>query len=104
MFRSAINKRNKELHHVSKELSQSETFLSRQLPAINFYTLKQSITSYNKKSLRKSLNAQQKSYITDEKLQPTTFTSNETITSLTQSVLSQEEADLLKTGLYFFFM
>ena len=104
MFRSAINKRNKELHHVSKELSQSETFLSRQLPAINFYTLKQSITSYNKKSLRKSLNAQQKSYITDEKLQPATFTSNETITSLTQNVLSQEEADLLKTGLYFFFM
>lgn len=104
MFRSVINKRNKELHHVSKELSQSETFLSRQLPAINFYTLKQSITSYNKKSLRKSLNAQQKSYITDEKLQPTTFISNETITSLTQNVLSQEEADLLKTGLYFFFM
>ena len=104
MFRSAINKRNKELHHVSKELSQSETFLSKQLPAINFYTLKQSITSHNKKLLRKSLNTQQKSYITDETLQPTTFTSNETITSLTQNALSQEEADLLKTGLHFFFM
>ena len=30
-----------------------------------------------------------------------TFTSNETITNLTQYELSQEESDLLKAGLYF---
>ena len=50
LLRSAINKRNKELHHVSKELTQSETFLSKQLPTIDFYIIKQSITSHNKKS------------------------------------------------------
>ena len=59
-----------------------------------------SITSYNKKSLQKSLYTQQK------KLSPLTkdcnlpiFTANETITNLTQYELSQEESDLLKAGL-----
>ena len=69
LLHSAINKRNKELQHVSKELNQSETFLSKHLSNIDFYILNGSITSYNKKSLQKSLNTQQKKTIfTDEKL------------------------------------
>ena len=58
LLRSAINKRNKELQHVSKDLSLSENFLSEQLSTIDFYILTKSITSHNKKSLRKSLYAQ----------------------------------------------
>ena len=54
LLRSAINKRNKELQHLSKELSLSENFLSTQLSTIDFYILTKSITSYNKKSLQKS--------------------------------------------------
>ena len=57
---------------------------------------------YKKKSLQKSLYTQQK------KLSPLTrdcslpiFTTNETITNLTQYELSQEESDLLKAGLCF---
>ena len=53
LLRSAFNKLNKELQHVSKELSQSETFLSKQLSTIDFYILNRSITSHNKKSLQK---------------------------------------------------
>ena len=60
LLRSAINKRNKELQHLSKELSLSENFLSTQLSTIDFYILTKSITSYNKKSLQKSLYTQQK--------------------------------------------
>ena len=56
----AINKRNKELQHLSKELSLSENFLSTQLSTIDFYILTKSITSYNKKPLQKSLYTQQK--------------------------------------------
>ena len=55
LLRSAINKRNKELQHLSKELSLSENFLSTQLSTIDFYILTKSITLYNKKSLQKSL-------------------------------------------------
>ena len=51
LLRSTINKRNKELQHLSKELSLSENFLSTQLSTIDFYILTKSITSYNKKSL-----------------------------------------------------
>ena len=51
LLRSAINKRNKELQHLSKELSLSVNFLSTQLSTIDFYILTKSITSYNKKSL-----------------------------------------------------
>ena len=47
LLRRAINKRNKELQHLSKELSLTETYTK-------------SITSYNKKSLKKSLHTQQK--------------------------------------------
>ena len=55
LLSSAINKRNKELQHLSKELSLSVNFLSTQLSTIDFYILAKSITSYNKKSLQKSL-------------------------------------------------
>ena len=98
---SAINKHNKELQHVSKDLSLSENFLSKQLSTIDFYILTKSITSHSKKSLQKSLYTQQK------KLSPLTrdcslpiFTANKTITNLTQYELSQEESDLLKARLY----
>ena len=102
LLRSAINKRNKELQHLSKELSLSENFLSTQLSTIDFYILTKSITSYNKKSLQKSLYTQQKklSSLTKDCNLPI-FTANETITNLTQYELSQEESDLLKAGLYF---
>ena len=53
LLRSAINNRN-------KELSKPENFISKQLSTIDFYTLKKSITSHNKKSLQKSLYTQQK--------------------------------------------
>ena len=99
---SAISKRNKELRHLSKELSLSENFLFTQLSTIDFYILTKSITSYNKKSLQKSLHTQQKklSSLTRDCNLPI-FTANETITNLTQYELSQEESDLLKAGLYF---
>ena len=45
------------------ELSLSENFLCTQFSTIDFYILTQSITSYSKKSLRKSLNTEQKSYL-----------------------------------------
>ena len=99
---SAINKLNKELQHLSKELSLSVNFLSTQLSTIDFYILTNSITSYNKKSLQKSLYTQQKklSSLTKDCNLPI-FTANETITNLTLYKLSQEESDLLKAGLYF---
>ena len=76
----AINKCNKELQNVSKELSLSEI----------------------KKSLQKLLNTQQKklSSLTRSCSLPT-FTANKDITNLTQYELSQEESDLHKAGLYF---
>ena len=76
--------------------------LSTQLSTIDFYILTKSITSYNKKSLQKSLYTQQKklSSLTRDCNLPI-FTANETITNLTQYELSQEESDLLKAGLYF---
>ena len=99
---SAINKHNKELQHVSKDLSLSENFLSKQLSTIDFYILTKSIKSHSKKSLQKSLYTQQKklSSLTRVCSLPI-FTVNETITNLTQYELSQEEFDLLKERLYF---
>ena len=99
---SAINKHNKELQHLSKELSLSINFLSTQLSTIDFYIHTKSITSYNKKSLQKSFYSQQKklSSLTRDCNLPI-FTANETITNLTQNELSQEKSDLLKAGLYF---
>ena len=102
LLRSAINNRNRKLQHLLKELSLSINVLSTQLSTIDFYILIKPITSYNKKSLPKSLYTQQK------KLSPLTrdcnlpiFTANKTIINLTQYELSQEESDLLKAGLYF---
>ena len=97
LLRSAINKRNKELQHLSKELSLSVNVLSTQLSTVDFYILTKSITSYNKKSLQKSLYTQQKklSSLTRDCNLPI-FTSTETITNLTEYELSQEEYDLLK--------
>ena len=63
LFRSAINKCNKELQHLSKEFSLSENFLSKQFSATDFRILTKSITSYNRKWLQKSLYAQQKNYL-----------------------------------------
>ena len=99
---SAINKHNKELQHLSKELSLSVNFLSTQLSTIDFYILAKSISSYNKKSLQKSLYTQQKklSSMTRDCSLPI-FTANRTITNLMQYELSQEKSDLLKAGLYF---
>ena len=99
---SAINKRSKELQHVSKELSLSENFLSKQLSTINFYILTKSIVSHNRKSLLKLLYTHHKklsSFTRDWSLP--IFTAKETITNLTQYELSQEEFDLLKAALYF---
>ena len=102
LLRSAINKRNNELQHLSKGLSLSENCLSTQLSTIDFYILTKSITSYNKKSLQKSLCTQQKTLfsLTRDCNLPI-FTANETITNFTLYELSQEESDLLKAGLYF---
>ena len=102
LLRSAINKHNKELQHFSKELSLSENILSTQLSTIDFYILTKSLTSYNKKSLQKSLYTQQKklSSVTRDCNLPI-FTGNEAITNLTQYELFQEESDLLKAGSYF---
>ena len=102
LLRSAISKRNEELQHLPKELSLFEKFLSTHLSTTDFYILTKSITSYNKKSLQKSLYTQQKklSSLTRDCNLPI-FTANETITNLTQYELSQKESDLLKAGLYF---
>ena len=95
LLRSAINKCNKELQHVSKDLRLSENFLSEQLSTIDFYILTKSITSHNKKSLLKSLYTQQKKLLSLTKdCSLRIFTANETITNLTQYELSQEESDL----------
>ena len=101
LFRSAITKCNQQVQHLSKELSLSENFLSTQLSIIDFYILTKSITSYNKKSLQKSLYTQQKklSSLTRDCNLPI-FTANKTITNPMQYELSQEESDLLKAGLY----
>ena len=60
LIRSAINKSNKELQHLSKELSLSINVLSTQLSSIDFYIFTKYIILYNKKSLQKSLYTQQK--------------------------------------------
>ena len=102
LLRSPITKGNKELQYLAKELSLSENLLSTQLSTVDFYILTKSITSYNKKSLQKSLYTQQKqisSLTRDCNL--LIFTANETITNLRQYELSQEKSDLLEAGLYF---
>ena len=83
VLRSTINNRNKELQHLSKELSLSKNILSTQLSTLDFYILTKSITSYNNKSLHKSLYTQQKklSSLTRDCNLPI-FRANETITNL----------------------
>ena len=74
LVRSAINNRNKKLQPVLKERTISENFVSKQLSTIDFYILKRSITSHNKKLLQKSLYTQHKKIIiTDERLQFTSI-------------------------------
>ena len=63
LFWSAINNRSKELQHVLKEVSIFENFVSKQLSTTDFYILKKSITSHNKKSLQKSLYIHSKNYL-----------------------------------------
>ena len=85
MHQHAINKSNKELQHLSKELSLSVNFLSTQLSTIDFYILTKSITSYNKKLLQKSLYTQQKKLSSLKRdCNLPIFTANETIASLKQ--------------------
>ena len=55
LLRSPINKRNKKLQHVLKELHISENLLSKQLSTNDFYVFKKSTISYNNKWLQKSL-------------------------------------------------
>ena len=100
---SAINKCNKELQQLSKELSLSENFLSTQLSTIDFYIYAKSITSCNKKLLQKSLYTQPKKLcLLRRDCSLHILTANETITNLTQYELSQEESYLIKAGLFFF--
>ena len=63
LLSSAINKRNKELQHLSKEVNLSENALSKQHCTTVFYILTKSITSYNKKSLQKLLSEKTKTQI-----------------------------------------
>ena len=102
LVRSNINNLNKELQHLSKELSLSKNFLSTQLSTTDFYILTKSVTSYNKKLLQKLLYTQQKklSSLTKD-CNLSIFTANETTANFMQYELSQEESDLLKAGLYF---
>ena len=58
-LRSAINKLNKKLQHLPKQLSLSKHVLSTQLSTIDFFILTKSITSYNKKSVQKLSYTQQ---------------------------------------------
>ena len=97
----SLNSRIFLIKTLSKELSLSENFLSTQLSTTDFYILTKSKTSYNKKSLKKSLHTQQKFSSLTRDCNLPIFTANETITNLTQYELSHEESDLLKAGLYF---
>ena len=60
---STISKRNKELQHLSKELSLFKNFISTQLSTIEFYIFTKSITLHRKKLLQKSLYTKQKSHL-----------------------------------------
>ena len=102
LIRGSIRKCNKELQHVSKELSLFKSFLFKQLSTTDFYLINKSITSHNKKSLQKSLNTQQKKMSSlTRSCSLLIFTAKETITNLTQYELSQEDSDLFKADLYF---
>ena len=96
-----MSKRNKELQHLSKELSLSVNFLSTQLSNMDFFIITKSIILYNRNRCRNRYTLHKKclsSLKRDYNLP--IFTADETITNLTQYELSQEESDLLKAGLY----
>ena len=102
LLRSTISQCKKEIQHILRELSLSENFLSIQFSTIDFYIFPKSITSYNKKSLQKSLYTPQKKLVSlTRDCNLSVLTANENITNLTRYELSQEESDLLKAGLYF---
>ena len=102
LLHSAINKCNKEFQHVLKELSITETFLSKQLSIIDFYILKKPIISHNNKSLQKSLYTQQKKLSSLRRgYNLPIFIANETITNLTQHELSPKESHLLDASSHF---
>ena len=87
---------------VLKELSIPKTFLFKQLSTIDFYILKKSITSHNKKSLQESLYTQYKKLSSQTRgCRLPMFIANKTITNLTEYELFQEKSNLLKTCLYF---
>ena len=71
LLRSAINKRNKELQHLSKELSLSKNFLSTQLSTIGFYILTKSMTRCQLIAAEKVIHSTKKVIFTDEGLQLT---------------------------------
>ena len=58
LWRSAISKRNKELQHVLKQLSNYDNFLSKQLSTVYLHIVQKSTVLYNTKSLQKSLYTQ----------------------------------------------
>ena len=104
MQKKKKKKKKKEKKTVSKELSQSRTFLSKQFSTNGFYVLNRSITSGNKKLLQEVLKHKTKklSSLTRNCNLPT-FTAKKTITNLTHYKLYQQKYDLLKTSLYFSF-
>ena len=76
-----------------------KTLLFKELCTIDFYILKKSETSHDKKWLGKSLYTQQKklsSLTRDSNL--VIFTANKIVINLTQYELSQEESDFCKAG------
>ena len=71
--------------NTSQKNCQSETFLSKQISATDFYILNRCITSHNKKLLQKLLNTQHKNLSSlSRNCSLHTFASNETIANLTQ--------------------
>ena len=63
LLRSALNKRNKELQHLSKELSLSKNFLSTQLYVTDFSILTKPITSSNRNCCRNCYALNKKNYL-----------------------------------------
>ena len=98
---SAINERNKELQHLSKELSISVNFLSTKLSTIDFYIHTKSILWYSKKSLQKSLYTQQKKNYLHWQEIATYLYSQLTKLLLTSRNMNYPRKNLLKAGLYF---
>ena len=92
----------KRLSHASNELSQSETFLSKQLSATDFYILSRSIISHNKKSILKSLNTQQKKYLHWPETAAYLHSHLTKLLPISHNMnYSQKESDSLKAGSYF---